>query len=47
MKLKGIPFEKEPCPIGGVDDEYCSSSRNWGAESATAIQGRIPKLKYY
>jgi hypothetical protein len=47
MKLKvpeiprGIPSEKEPCPMGYVKKTAVAAAT--GAEKATKIHGRIPR----
>jgi hypothetical protein len=38
---KGIPSEKDPCPIGYTKNTALAAAT--GAEKATKIQGRIPK----
>eukprot|EP00632_Arachnochrysis_sp_CCMP2950_P009063 CAMPEP_0185713984 /NCGR_PEP_ID=MMETSP1164-20130828/37882_1 /TAXON_ID=1104430 /ORGANISM="Chrysoreinhardia sp, Strain CCMP2950" /LENGTH=48 /DNA_ID= /DNA_START= /DNA_END= /DNA_ORIENTATION= len=38
---KGIPSEKEPCPIGYTKNTAEAAAT--GAENATKIHGRIPK----
>eukprot|EP01026_Neomeris_dumetosa_P072183 TRINITY_DN733_c0_g1_i12.p4 TRINITY_DN733_c0_g1~~TRINITY_DN733_c0_g1_i12.p4 ORF type:complete len:118 (+),score=8.63 TRINITY_DN733_c0_g1_i12:743-1096(+) len=40
---KGIPSEKDPCPIGQMMNTAVAAAT--GAEQATASQGRIPKRK--